>query len=189
MGVGAFLLGLASVVMGVWWNRALPLRSCSNCGRVVCRRCSTRRRETALCPSCATVAARAENPDFGRILLNQQRRKIERMDRWVQTGLATLVPCYGLVSLRRVFGPLLLLIIGFAALEPRLGLTPPLWYEPHLKFPEHGGAAMIGLIVAGLVFATSLLGYLSRRAAERTADPTPIRSRVAQISQFTAEAA
>lgn len=189
MGVGAFLLALASALLGVWWNRALPLRSCSNCARVVCRRCSTRRRETALCPPCAVVAARAENPDFGRILLNQQRRKTERMDHWIQTALATLVPCYGLVSLRRVFGPLLLLIIGFGALSPRLGLTPPLWYEPHLKFPESGGAATIGLIVAVLVFATSLLGYLSRRAAERTVNATPIRSRVAQISQFTAEAA
>jgi tetratricopeptide (TPR) repeat protein len=189
MGLGALLLGLASVLVGVVWNRALPLRSCSNCGRVVCRRCSVRRRETALCPACATVAARADNPDFGRILLAQQRRKIERQEHWVQTALATLVPCYGLVSLRRVFGPLLLLTIGFAALAPRFGLVPPLWYEPHLKFPEFGSGAMVGLFVAVLVFATSLIGYLSRRARERATDPTPIRSRVAQISQYTAEAA
>src|SRR5262249_42406557 len=35
----ALITALGSVLIGLLWQRSIPLRECRNCGRVVCRRC------------------------------------------------------------------------------------------------------------------------------------------------------
>jgi hypothetical protein len=135
------------------------------------------------------VAARAENADFGRILLNQQRRRIERRDRMTQTALATLLPCYGLLALRRVFGPLFLLMVASAAAVAHFGTGTPLWYEPRLNFPDQTGSGLGLLVIAVFVYVASLFAYFRRLSRERSGGPAPIRSRLAQITHLTAKAA
>src|SRR5205814_7509464 len=57
----AMLCGLLAALAGFMGHRGLPLRACSNCGRVVCRRCAQRRREVALCRGCAALETRGQN--------------------------------------------------------------------------------------------------------------------------------
>jgi tetratricopeptide (TPR) repeat protein len=177
----ALLLAALGLVLGSLANRAVPLRVCSNCGAVVCRRCACRRREVALCPSCAAAEAAAEEPDFGRVLLARQRRQARHRSRLVCTALATLLPGYGLLAHRRVV-PALVLLCSVAALALlTLGRAAPIACEPRVTVP----AAQLPLpMLVGLwvvLYALSFLGYLAqvlRADAEENAMATPVRSRI-----------
>ena len=72
-GLVALLLAAAGLVLGLAFQRELPIRGCVNCGRAMCRRCAARRRSLALCHACAAIESRAESTDFGRVLLTQHR--------------------------------------------------------------------------------------------------------------------
>ena len=85
VGVVAVLLAIAGALLGSWLNRRLPLRRCSNCEQVVCRCCAERRRELALCRSCALIDTRTEAPDFARMLLKDQRKKVQRIPLLLRT--------------------------------------------------------------------------------------------------------
>ena len=75
----AVLVALAiGLTLGILLRRGLPVSRCGNCERVVCRRCSERRRAQALCRACARVASGASSPDFARILLARERKRSTR---------------------------------------------------------------------------------------------------------------
>ncbi|HZJ71824.1 MAG TPA: tetratricopeptide repeat protein, partial [Planctomycetota bacterium] len=132
------IVAVGALVAGFRMQRGLPLRACSNCSRTVCRRCSERRRELALCPSCVEAEKRAESPDFARLLLQQVRRRRERVHDLVQTAFATLVPGWGLVAFHRVFSPLAILVAVMALLGPLFGAVPPFACEPRLALAPPG---------------------------------------------------
>jgi hypothetical protein len=177
----ALLLALLALVVGARATRAVPLRTCSNCGAIVCRRCACRRRETALCPDCAAVEARAQTPDFARVLLLQQRRRTRHSQRLLRTTLAMLLPGYGLLSFRRVVPSVLLLSASAALLAVGAGLAAPFSYETRLAVPvqEVPLAVLVGTWVA--IYAISILGYLVnliRADAAEAALAAPVRSRI-----------
>jgi tetratricopeptide (TPR) repeat protein len=188
----AVLLALLSVAMGVMQHRNMPLRSCSNCGRVICRRCAERRRETALCPGCAAVETRAETPDFARVLLQQHRRTIQHSQDMIRTALATLIPGYGLLSLQRAALPFVLLVVTAALTAPWIGLSAPFSFEPRLALSsaEVPLPLLMGIWIS--VYALSLIGYFSQLARIRSQAASlsgPIRSRSAQASRRVTAAA
>ena len=177
----ALLLALLALVVGTRTQRAVPLRTCSNCGAIICRRCACRRRETALCPACATVEARAETPDFGRVLLLQHRTQVRRSRRLVRAALAVVIPGYGLLSFRRVVPAVLLLAASAALLAVAAGHGAPFSYETRLAatVQEVPPAVQIGTWVA--IYVISILGYLGNlvRADEvEAAQAAPVRSRI-----------
>ena len=177
----AVLLALLAVVLGTRLQRSVPLRTCSNCGAVVCRRCACRRRETALCPACAAVESRAETPDFGRVLLLQHRRQAHRGQRLLRTALATLIPGYGLLAFRRVLPAVLLLSASAALVAVGAGFAAPFVFEARIADPvqEVPLAVLVAIWVA--LYATSILGYLAnvvRADAEEAALTAPVRSRI-----------
>jgi tetratricopeptide (TPR) repeat protein len=180
-GLAALLVTALALLLGGRLGRALPLRACSNCGAVVCRRCARRRRETALCPACAAAEARADAPDFARVLLHNRRRQVRARRRYLQTAVALLVPGYGLLAYRRVMAPVLLLCAGGALLALTFGEAAPFWYEarPSLTSRHLPAAALTGAWL--LLCAVSFLGYLARRAradADEAAAAAPVRSRI-----------
>jgi tetratricopeptide (TPR) repeat protein len=156
------LLGLA---LGIWWQAKMPLRTCSNCGRAVCRRCAQRVREVALCRECSAIAARAESGEFGRVLLMGRRRQVERKRTVIRTIGASLVPGLGLLARRKVFSALVLLAVT-ADLVTR-------WLDVRAPFGEVGHGAIgspWGLpVCALLVYALSMLGYLRSRDPDAAA--------------------
>jgi len=192
--IATLVIAILGLFAGVRMQKALPIRTCSNCRRVVCRRCSERRREHALCPSCVEAEKRAESPDFARLLLLQVRRRRERIGDVVQTALATLLPGFGLLAFRRVFSPLLLLVSLMGLLGPFFGSVPPFAFEPRLALAPPGLPWQAQVASWILLFAWSLLGYfrlVRRRAAQAAAAAAPSRSRATQSSarSLSAEAA
>lgn len=190
---GAVLvLCLGSLMLGFRWQRAMPLRPCHNCGRVVCRRCSQRRRELALCPDCAEQESRAESPEFARVLLARQRGRIERGRRLARTTLAALLPGYGLLAFQRVFRATALITAAALLSAPWFGIHAPFAYQTG---PGISDASTSPILVLGgwiLVYAASLLGYFTQAARDASRAATlaaPVRSRPSQVTQITAKAA
>jgi len=188
----AIVLATASAVVGTRWQHSIPLRPCRNCGRVVCRRCSQRRRELALCPACAQQEARAESPEFARVLLARLRGRRARSQRLVRTALATLLPGYGLLAFQRVFRATLMIAGAVLLTTPWFGVSAPFSYHswPGLR----AGTVSPALPLAAwlLIYANSLLGYFSHaaRAAEQSAAlAAPVRSRPSAAGSVTAKAA
>jgi hypothetical protein len=143
--------------------------------------CACRRRETAVCAACATVEARAETPDFGRVLLLQHRSQLRRSRRRLRTALALLIPGYGLLSFRRVVPAVLLLAVSAALVAVATGYGAPFSYETRLAVPvqEIPFALQAGAWVA--IYASSILGYfgsLARADAAEAALAAPVRSRI-----------
>lgn len=180
------------VVIGQRGQRGLPLRTCGNCGRVVCRRCSERRRELALCPRCVDAEQRAESPDFARLLLLQVRQKREKGGHLVRTAFATLVPGLGLLSLRRVFSPLLILTLTLSLLGPLFGAIPPFAFEPRLALAPPGLPWQAQALAWMFLYCWSVLGYfgaLSRRRMQAELLAAPVRSRAVQATTRQANSA
>ncbi|MFN8588117.1 MAG: tetratricopeptide repeat protein [Candidatus Eisenbacteria bacterium] len=196
-GWGFASLALLVAALGVWQGvaqaRRLPLRACSNCGTVVCRRCAERRREHALCPSCALVEAQAETHEFSRVLLLRHRHSIAKRERLARTALAALLPGYGIVSHRHVFRPAFLLSASWLLVQLAAGATLPFSLEPRLTLPGQDvpPALLVGAMV--FVYACSLLGYLhlnSRAEAREAALNAGMRGRITQSTRRnTAQAA
>ena len=181
--LAALATAALGLILGLRMHRAVPLRACSNCERVVCRRCAERRRELALCPSCVESEKRAESPDFARLLLLQVRRRRERVEHLVHTALATLVPGLGLLLLRRVFSPLVILVAVMGLLGPHLGDVQPFAFEPRLALSPPGLPWQAQATAWIVLYAWSLLGYfrvLSRRRLEAAKLAAPVRSRIMQ---------
>jgi tetratricopeptide (TPR) repeat protein len=179
--VVTLVLAVLASVLGVRSHRAVPLRACSNCGAILCRRCASRRREHALCPVCAAAEAGAESPDFARVLLHQQQRRARRTQRLVRTALASLIPGYGLLAFRRVMSGVLLLSVCAGLLAVGSGHATPFSYEAGLARPDQDVpfALLVGLWLA--VYAVSILRYLAeviRADAEEAAQAVPVRSRI-----------
>ncbi len=179
-----------SLLLGWSWQRQLPLRSCSNCGVVVCRRCSERKREQALCIECAAEGSRAESPDFARVLLSQRRRRVERSRRLIRTAISSVVPGYGLISFRSVFGPLVLLSLCSIVISRALGVTAPIGSGGALALVRTGLHPAAWMAFGAVLYVLSLYGYLTRMARSDAADAaaaTPVRSRVAQVTHLQTE--
>ncbi len=158
--LSAIALTLMSLGLGLWWQVKMPLRTCSNCARPVCRRCAQRLREVALCPPCAAMAARAESSEFGRVLLHGRRRQVERQRTIVRTIGAGLIPGLGLLARRRSLSALLLLSVSADLLSRFLDLRAPYALSGELGHGLTGPEW--GLLASAVgVYAVSLLGYLA----------------------------
>ncbi len=184
--LAALLVVALSVAAGVWQHRRLHLRVCSNCDGIVCRRCAERRRELALCPTCAGIESRAETAEFGRVLLQRHRHDRLRQRRLVQTALAALVPGYGLIAHRRVFSAAFLLSLSWLVLLAWPGTPVPFAIEPRLTLPGDEVPSVVLWGGMAIVYAASLLGYLHQsekaRAREASLQGTT-RGRVTQSTR------
>jgi tetratricopeptide (TPR) repeat protein len=186
------VLGLGSLMVGRRWQRAMPLRPCCNCDRVVCRRCAQRRRELALCAACAEQESHAESPEFARMLLARQRARMERGRRLIRTTLAALLPGYGLLAFQRVFQGMFLIACAAQLAAPWLGVTAPFAYQTGPGLAEGTASPILALGASIAVYAASLLGFFSeaaRAAARAAALAAPVRSRPSPVTQSTAKAA
>jgi tetratricopeptide (TPR) repeat protein len=171
---------------GRWQHRRLPLRVCSNCGVIVCRRCAKRRREAAQCAECDRISAGAETPEFSRVLLLQHRARRRDGTRIGRTALAALVPGYGLLAHHRVFGPTFLIACAWLLGRLMFAFQPPFSMTPRLAQP--GGEVPAVLVMVGLlvVYAFSLVGYfvvVSRERARESQLAAATRGRITQSTR------
>jgi hypothetical protein len=180
---------IASLVVGARWQRNLPLRTCSNCSHVLCRRCSERRREVALCRACALQAGRAQSHDFSDRLLMQRRRSARRIDRSVRTALASLLPGYGALAFGNVGAALVLAVPAAFLTAWTLGVRGPFGSEH--EFGLAVARESLGLVVPWMIlYAISILGFIFRQAHLDAQEASRIvRGRVAQAPHQPSKAA
>ncbi len=183
--VAGLVLAVLGVVLGLRQHRTLPLRTCGNCGAVVCRRCAERRRESALCATCVAVEATAESGEFSRLMLSRHRMAEQRRAHLFRIGLATLIPGYGLLSHRHVFTAIGLLATTRLLLRAWMGTPPPFAIEPRLTMSAAEVPPVLLLAVFALVLAVSVLGYLGLRARERAREAALAASQRGRITQST----
>jgi len=154
------------ITIGILQHRAMPLRSCGNCARVVCRRCAERRREVALCHGCAAAESGAA-PEYAGRVLTQHSRIVRRRGRAVRTALAALVPGFGWVLHRRVFEAWFLITMVLILASIAFDVATPFSYEPRLSSLD---AALPGLYMVVpwiALYVISLLGYFIEAERER----------------------
>jgi hypothetical protein len=152
----ALALGLA---LGVLQGRALPLRRCGNCDRVLCRRCTERRREVALCHSCAKVQSGTPQAEFARVILLEHRKK-ERRTGWIaRTALAALIPGFGPLAYHRTLSAFVLVLSAVALVFGGPEATP-YSFEPRLSGLEGGTAPGLAILPWVAIWAIWVVGYL-----------------------------
>ena len=110
----------------------------------------------------------------------------------LRTGLATLIPGFGLLSFRRVFRPVLLLSLTAVLVSGATDLGPPFNFEPRIALADQTIPVplLVGLWIA--LYAVSILGYLvqvRRAVAAEAALNAPVRSRTTAPRHTTAAAA
>jgi tetratricopeptide (TPR) repeat protein len=152
---------------GRWQHRRLPLRVCSNCGVVVCRRCARRRREAALCPECDRVAGAGETQEFSRLLLLQHRARRRDSERYVRTGLAAIVPGFGLLAHHRVVGPVAMLSTTWLLTRIGFGTVLPFAVTPRLTIPGSELPHVFVLLALATIYTWSLAAYALVMTVER----------------------
>jgi tetratricopeptide (TPR) repeat protein len=184
----ALLFAAAGLAAGRWQHRSLHLRTCSNCGRIVCRRCSERRREHALCPRCAAIEAQAETADFGRVLLLRQRQARRRRHHLVHTALAATIPGYGLLAHRRVITPVLLLAALWLSVRVLAGTAPPLALDPRLTLPGQEVPPVLIVFALAIVYLVSLAGYFRLTEQEREREQALNQAQRGRLTQATRRA-
>ena len=190
--IAALLAAAFGVALGRWRERQLPLRTCGNCGAVVCRRCARRRRESGLCPACAAVETEADNAEFSGVVLSRHRQRVLHRRHLVRTALAAILPGYGLIAHRHVFTAIALTASTWALLRASAGWLPPYAVEPRLMVG--GGEVPFAAILAGLVlvWTISLAAYFALVARERDREEhiaAAARGRVTQATRRTPAAA
>lgn len=165
------ILGL---VAGMAQERALPLRRCSNCDAVVCRRCAERRRATAYCRACASAESGAQAFEFSRMLLRRHRDRAQRTGRIARTAVAMIVPGFGLLAMRRVFSPLVILSLAAALLHIASGDGAPFAYVARFATPDRDLRLALSIPWAAL-YVWSIAGYLIALATAGTGRRLPVR--------------
>src|SRR5262249_53497780 len=120
-GLVSLLVAVGSILLGLAFQHEIPVRGCVNCGRAVCRRCAARRRALGLCASCAAVESRARSPEFGRVLLSQHRRRIQKRRERLDRLIAYALPGVGYLAHRRLRPAFFLLAAGTMLLSATIG--------------------------------------------------------------------
>jgi hypothetical protein len=113
------------------------------------------------------VSSRAETPEFGRVLLLQQKRRADRWRAILSTTLATLVPGLGLVTSRRIFYAIGLLMIASLLTSASLLVRPPFPLGQDLL--DSQGAAWCAAVSWLVLYALSIMGFLGRKPESEAA--------------------
>jgi len=133
----------------------------------VCRRCARRRREAALCPECDRVSGGTETQEFSRVLLLQHRAKRRDSERYVLTGLAAVVPGFGLLAHHRVAGPVAMLSTTWLLGRLAFNSVLPFAVTPRLTIPGSELPHVFLLLALAAVYAWSLAAYALVMTLER----------------------
>jgi tetratricopeptide (TPR) repeat protein len=130
-----FLVALFLIFAGLGQvlGRSLATLHCSNCQKVVCRRCVFRMQQRAFCDECYAAVKDLKSIEFTRLLLTGRDLRASRRRNFRETATTFLLPGAGQMlrgaSLSGFFAILIMvaaavLVIGNGALVPSLDVLP-----------------------------------------------------------------
>ncbi|HYQ95820.1 MAG TPA: tetratricopeptide repeat protein [Candidatus Eisenbacteria bacterium] len=130
-----FLVALFLVFagMGQMMGRSLPTLHCSNCQKVVCRRCVFRMQQRAFCEGCFGAVRDLKSMEFTRLLLTGRDRRAAQRRTFRETATTFLLPGAGQMlrgaSLSGFFAILIMaaagiLVVGNGAIIPSVDVLP-----------------------------------------------------------------
>ena len=187
-------VAIGSLVLGLWFHRGVPVRSCGNCGRAICRRCAERRREMALCAECAAIWSRAESSEFGRVLLFQHSRRAQERAAMANRIMGLFVPGFGYLAHRKLVRPIVLMAATAAMVSLTIGIATPFAFEPRFAVPGHD-VPLVALVLGWLCFyLLTIPVYLAfeeraREAAKLPEAPSSRRRLITASRHPTSQAA
>ncbi|HSQ60466.1 MAG TPA: tetratricopeptide repeat protein [Acidobacteriota bacterium] len=159
------LFGALGQVVG----RSLATLPCSNCQRVVCRRCVFRMQQRAFCADCFHSVKDLKSTEFTRLLLSRRDRSSARRRTWGQAIVTFVLPGAGqMLRGATLSGFLAILIMTAAALIviPNGALVRSLDVLP---IPASGWAKRAPLLVLFLLtYAISVARYFTATTAQET---------------------
>ena len=148
--------------VGQLLGRSLPTYYCSNCQKVVCRRCVKRMQQRAFCDDCFKAVKELKSTEFTRLLLTRKGQSAARRRTTGQAILTFLLP--GAAQMLRgatLSGFLALIVMSFAAILViwNGAIVPSLDVLP---FPIGGWAKRIPLVLLFLIiYAVTVFRYFA----------------------------
>jgi tetratricopeptide (TPR) repeat protein len=164
--VALFLLFAA---LGQMLGRSLATLHCSNCQKVVCRRCVFRMQQRAFCEGCFGAVRDLKSVEFTRLLLTGRDRRAARRRTFRETATTFLLPGAGQMlrgaCLSGFFAILVMvgaavLVIGNGSIIPSLDVLP---------LDSAGWAKRIPLtLLFALTYALTVARYYAKTTAKDT---------------------
>jgi tetratricopeptide (TPR) repeat protein len=148
--------------VGQLLGRSLPTYYCSNCQKVVCRRCVKRMQQRAFCDDCFRAVKELKSTEFTRLLLKRKGQSAARKRTTGQAILTFLLPGAGqMLRGATLSGFLALIVMSFAAVLViwNGAIVPSL---DVLAFPTGGWAKRIPLVLLLVAtYAVTVLRYFA----------------------------
>lgn len=148
--------------VGQLLGRSLPTYYCSNCQKVVCRRCVKRMQQRAFCEECFRAVQSLKSTEFTRLLLTRKGQSAARRRTTGQAILTFILPGAGqMLRGATLSGFLALIVMSFAAILVvwNGAVVPSL---DVLAFPIGGWAKRIPLVILFLItYAATVFRYFA----------------------------
>jgi len=158
---------LLFAAIGQILGRTLATLHCSNCQKIVCRRCVKRMQQRAFCETCFQSVKDLKSMEFTRILLTRQGRHAARRRTIGQAVLTFLLPGAGqMLRGAALSGFLALLVMTSAAVlvVPNGALIPSLDVLP---FPGGGWTKRAPLLILFLLtYAATVARYFAATTSQ-----------------------
>ena len=171
--VAVSLLFALSMMGGILAFRNLYTYSCSNCGKIVCRKCLSRVHRKLFCLKCGAAASALKSEEFTRLLLNNQLRLEARKTRPVSLFFGTVIPGFRLVQKGDAVRGFLLVLLSSVAAVYIYGAGYIIDTVPSLRYQQEHLLKYVLVIVPLALIHALVLFRLSREAA-----PQPVSLRL-----------
>jgi len=171
----AFFFAL-SLVASVLVFRNLRTHRCTNCGKIVCRKCLSRAQKQVYCLKCAVAASSVKSPEFTRLLLANQFRLETKRIRPVSAVAGFALPGFRLVQAGYAISGFFIVLLCTAVAVCIAVRGYWVDYLPSLPYETQGVVTYSLLLVpAVLIHGLSLL-WLVRTATSRVPQLRVIRT-------------
>ena len=162
-----------SLLGGILAFRNLYTYACSNCGRIVCRKCLSRVHRKLFCLKCGAAASALKSEEFTRLLLNNQLRLEARKTRSMSLFFGVLIPGFKLIQKGDALRGFMFLLLSSTAAVYLYGAGCVIDWVPSLKYQQEHLLKYV-LVIAPL----ALIHALVLLSLSRESSPQPVSLRL-----------
>ena len=171
----AFFFALSLVASGLLFRNLRTYR-CTNCGKIVCRKCLSRAQKQVYCLKCAVAASSLKSPEFTRLLLANQFQLETRRVRTVSAAAGILLPGLRLVQAGYAISGFLVVLLCTVILVCIAVRGYWVDYLPSLPYETQGVVTYLLLLVPAVLIHGLSLSWLARTARSRVPQLRVIRT-------------